>query len=232
MLNLFEGGIKGRLFNNSAKDGEEAPQNCGTRRIVMKKGIVSVVALLGALVLVGWGCGEKSAMPADTNSDTDIVSEGSSDSAPEVPAGWTEYRSERFGFLFQYPEGWERRENEAGTEVLESFSFDVENAENDNPITFTVSAGVSSPEDDSREFASQGFDVVEVTIVTANGVEWRKTITRDQETPLQFVSYVAERGGKSYAFFSNYSGENPDGSVNQRNIDVLEGMLDGFRFVE
>lgn len=83
----------------------------------MKKGIVSVVALLGALVLVGWGCGPRTAAPADTNSDTDVVSEGSSDSAPEVtsetvgevPAGWTEYRDERFGFSFQYPEGWDLR---------------------------------------------------------------------------------------------------------------------------
>jgi hypothetical protein len=224
MRNLFEGGIKGRLFNNPAGLREGGKK--------MKKGIVSVVALLGALILVGWGCGPRTVAPADTNSDTDIVSEGSSDSAPEVPAGWTEYRNERFGFSFQYPEGWERRENETSGEVLVSTSFDVENAENDNPITFTVSTGVSSPEDDAREFAAQGFDVIEVTTVTANGVEWRKTITKDRETPLQFIGYVAERGGKSYAFFSNYLGENPDGSVNQRNIDALTGMLNGFQFVE
>lgn len=224
MRNLFEGGIKGRLFNNPARGGE------GEKK--MKKGIVSVVALLGALVLVGWGCGPRTAAPTDTNSDTDVVSEGSSDSAPEVPAGWTEYRNERFGFSFQYPEGWERRENETGTGVLESVSFDAENAENDNPVTFTVSTGANSSEDDVREFASQGFDVVEVTTVTINGIEWRKTTTKDRETPLQFIGYVAEREDKSYAFFSNYSGENPDGSVNQRNIDTLAGMLDGFRFVE
>jgi hypothetical protein len=167
-----------------------------------------------------------------SDSSQDNTPEVTPDATGEVPAGWTEYRSDRYGFSFQYPEGWERRESEAGTEVLESVSFDVENAENDNPITFTVSSGVSSPEDDVREFASQGFDVVEVTAVTVNGIEWRKTITKDQETPLRFIGYIADRAGKSYAFFSNYSGENPDGSVNQRNVDILSGMLGSFRFVE
>ena len=83
----------------------------------MKKGIVFVVVMLGALVLVGWGCGSRTAAPADTNSETGDVSETSSDSVPEVtadttgevPAGWTEYTSERFGFSFQYPEGWDLR---------------------------------------------------------------------------------------------------------------------------
>lgn len=123
MLNLFKGGIKGRLDlarlgdrlfltirriggNNSAGGGR------GERK--MKKGIVLATMLLGALVLVGWGCGQRSAAPADTNSDTHEVSETSSDSTPEatsdttgeVPAGWIEYENERYGFSFQYPEGW------------------------------------------------------------------------------------------------------------------------------
>ncbi|MFH2136732.1 MAG: hypothetical protein ABII19_03855 [Patescibacteria group bacterium] len=109
MLNLFKGGIKGRLFNNSAFGGK------GEKK--MKKGIVFVVVMLGALVLVGWGCGSKTAAPADTNSETGDVSETSSDSVPEVtseatgevPAGWAEYTSEHFGFSFQYPEGWDLR---------------------------------------------------------------------------------------------------------------------------
>lgn len=114
MFNLFKGGLKGRLFNNSALGGKEAPQNRGEGEGKMKKEIVFAVALLGALVLVGWGCGRNSAAPADTNSETNDVSETSSDNMPEVtsetgevPAGWTEYRNATYGFSFQYPEWWE-----------------------------------------------------------------------------------------------------------------------------
>jgi len=75
----------------------------------MKKGIVFVAFLLGVLVLVGWGCGQNSAAPADTNLDTN-VSETSSDNTPEVPAGWTEYRNERWGVNFVYPTDWQYQE--------------------------------------------------------------------------------------------------------------------------
>ncbi|MBI5071994.1 hypothetical protein HZB93_03860 [Candidatus Falkowbacteria bacterium] len=117
MFNLFKGGKKGRLFNNPARGGE------GEKK--MKKGIVFVAVIVGALVLVGWGCGQRSAAPADSNSDTNEVSETSSDNTPEVtsdttgevPAGWTEYRNERLGFSFQYPETWNLR-------VVESSPFD------------------------------------------------------------------------------------------------------------
>lgn len=109
MFNLFEGGKKGRLFNKSAVGGK------GEKK--MKKGIVFVVVMLGALVLVGWGCGSRTAAPADTNSETgdvsetspDSVSEVTTDSTGEVPAGWTEYRNTELGFSFQYPEGWDLR---------------------------------------------------------------------------------------------------------------------------
>lgn len=115
MKKLFEGGTKGRLFETSAFGGKGEWK--------MKKGIMLVTALVGVLVLVGWGCGN-SAAPADTNSDTNI-SETSSDNTPEVtadttgevPVGWTEYRNARYGFSFQYPEGWDLR-------VIESPSFD------------------------------------------------------------------------------------------------------------
>ncbi len=84
----------------------------------MKKGIVCVAAIVGALVLVGWGCGQRSAAPTDTNSDTNDVSETSSDSVPEVasdttgeiPAGWMEYRNEGWGVNFIYPTGWQYHE--------------------------------------------------------------------------------------------------------------------------
>ena len=117
MFNLFEGGTKGRLFNNSAKGGKEVREEW-TRRMKMKKGIVCVVVMIGALVLVGWGCGSRTAAPADTNSETNDVSDTSPDGAPEVtsedgttpedgtPSGWTEYRNTELGFSFQYPEGW------------------------------------------------------------------------------------------------------------------------------
>lgn len=83
----------------------------------MKKGIVFVAFLLGVLVLVGWGCGQNSAAPADTNLDTN-VSETSSDNTPEatsdmtgeVPAGWTEYRNEGWGVNFIYPTDWQHQE--------------------------------------------------------------------------------------------------------------------------
>lgn len=127
MFNLFEGGIKGRFFNNPAKGGAsiayaKATASKGERK--MKKGIGFVVVMLGALLLVGWGCGRNSAAPADTNSDTNVVSDSSQDNTPEatnedgttsedtsdttgeVPAGFVEYRSDRYGFSFQYPEGW------------------------------------------------------------------------------------------------------------------------------
>lgn len=95
----------------------------------MKKGIVLATMLLGALVLVGWGCGQRSAAPADTNSDTHEVSETSSDSTPEatsdttgeVPAGWIEYENMTWGVNFIHPEGWqyrEYRETVEGEEVV------------------------------------------------------------------------------------------------------------------
>jgi hypothetical protein len=110
MINLFEGGTKGRLFNNSAFGGE------GEKK--MKKGIVCVVVMLGALALVGWGCGKNSATPTDTSSDTNEVSDSSqdntseitSDTTGEVPAGWTEYRNEGWGVNFVYPVGWQYKE--------------------------------------------------------------------------------------------------------------------------
>ncbi len=84
----------------------------------MKKGIVLVTAIVSALVLVGWGCGRNSAAPADTNSDTNEVSETSSDNTPEgtsdttgeIPAGWTEYRNAGWGVNFIYPIGWQYKE--------------------------------------------------------------------------------------------------------------------------
>ncbi|MFA5129122.1 MAG: hypothetical protein WC445_04165 [Patescibacteria group bacterium] len=126
MKKLFEGGTKGRidpaalqdridpaglrdrLFENSAFGGKGEWK--------MKKGIMLVTALVGVLVLVGWGCGN-SAAPTDTNSDMN-VSETSSDSVPEVtsdttgeiPAGWTEYRNEQWGVNFIYPAGWQYQE--------------------------------------------------------------------------------------------------------------------------
>jgi hypothetical protein len=120
MKKLFEGGTKGRLFNNPAKGGKGEWK--------MKKGIVCVVAMIGALVLVGWGCGSRTAAPTDTNSDTN-VSDSSQDNTPEVasdatgevPAGWTEYRSEGWGVNFAYPVGWqyeEYRETVEGEEVV------------------------------------------------------------------------------------------------------------------
>lgn len=126
MLNLFKGGIKGRLDLAGLRDrlfltirrmGGNNSAGGGRGEKKMKKGIVLVTMLLGVLVLVGWGCGQKSAAPADTNSDTNEVSETSSDSTSEatsdttgeVPAGWTEYENERYGFSFQYPEGWDLR---------------------------------------------------------------------------------------------------------------------------
>ena len=84
----------------------------------MKKGIVCVVAMIGALMLVGWGCGKNPAAPTDTNSDTNEVSDSSQDNTPEVtsdttgevPAGWTEYRNEGWGVNFAYPTGWQYKE--------------------------------------------------------------------------------------------------------------------------
>ena len=95
MFNLFEGGIKGRLFNNPAEGGEKVPQECGTRRRVMKKGIVSVVALLGALVLVGWGCGNGYSV---------------SNWEPDTGGQPQTYESSEWGVNFTYPGGWQYRE--------------------------------------------------------------------------------------------------------------------------
>lgn len=124
MFNLFKGGIKGRFFLTIRQRGENNPAKGGKGGWEMKKGIVFVAFLLGVLVLVGWGCGQNSAAPADTNLDTN-VSETSSDNTPEatsdttgeVPAGWTEYKSDRYGFSFQYPEEWDLR-------VIERDPFD------------------------------------------------------------------------------------------------------------
>jgi hypothetical protein len=109
MFNLFKGGIKGRLFLTIRQRGGNNPAKGGKGGWEMKKGIVFVAFLLGVLVLVGWGCGQNSAAPADTNLDTN-VSETSSDNTPEVPAGWTEYRNERWGVNFVYPTDWQYQE--------------------------------------------------------------------------------------------------------------------------
>ncbi|MFA5413512.1 MAG: hypothetical protein WC348_03155 [Patescibacteria group bacterium] len=118
MINLFKGGIKGRLFLTIRRRGGNNPASSGEGEKKMKKGIVFVVAIIGALVLVGWGCGKNSVAPTDTNSDTNEVSDSSQDNTPEVtpdatgevPAGWTEYENMRWGVNFIYPTGWQYHE--------------------------------------------------------------------------------------------------------------------------
>jgi len=84
----------------------------------MRGRIIAVLSVLGVLVFVGWGCGQKTATPADTNTESEVALEVSDEtSTDETPAGWTEYRNERFGFSFQYPEEWDLR-------VVEGAPFD------------------------------------------------------------------------------------------------------------
>ena len=93
MFNLFKGGIKGRLFNNPAEGGK------GEKK--MKKGIVLVMAIVGALVLVGWGCGNGYAV----------------NNEPIVQT----YNNEAWGVRFTYPTGWqyhEYRETVEGEELV------------------------------------------------------------------------------------------------------------------
>ncbi len=61
----------------------------------MKKGIVSVVALLGALVLTGWGCGNGYSV---SNWEPDTANQS------EI------YQSGEWGVNFTYPADWQYRE--------------------------------------------------------------------------------------------------------------------------
>jgi hypothetical protein len=116
MFNLFEGGKKGRLFNNSARGGEGGSK--------VKKKIVSFVAILGALVLVGWGCGQRTATPTDTGTDTSVsetTPEMINEVADETSAGTQTYQSGEWGVIFTYPGSWqyhEYRETVEGEEIV------------------------------------------------------------------------------------------------------------------
>lgn len=74
----------------------------------MKKRIELVAVLLSVLTFVGWGCGQKTATPTDIGTDTN-VSETGAEVTNEVPIGFVEYRNERYGFSFWYPESWDLR---------------------------------------------------------------------------------------------------------------------------
>jgi hypothetical protein len=184
--------------------------------------------VLSLVVTTGWSCGRgygvSNVEPTDANEAPET---------PDITAVWQTYRDETYGVEFKYPEGWIYWESREGAESLRSISFDVEGAEYTSSIDFMISAvSPTSLEDEERELASQGFDVVERSVVTINGVEWRKTIIQDQETPLQFIDYITEQEGRSYAFSSDYAGHRAVGAINQRNMGTLNGMLNSFRFSE
>jgi hypothetical protein len=190
----------------------------------MDKGIsiIFFVALLAVLVFAGWSCGNGYAV-SNNNEDT-----GNADAT----AGWQTYRDDTYGVEFKYPQGWTYSENRVDTEALKSLSFDVVNAEYSSTIDFVVSTSTISAEEEARELRDQGMQILEQSVDSVNGVSWDKLLVKEQETPLQFISYSTDHNGKSYSFSSNYGGEGTDGGLNQRNLDVLNGILGSFRFAE
>lgn len=110
MFNLFKGGMKGRLFLTIRRRGGNNPARLREGGSKMRKGIVPIVALLGALVLVGFGCGNGYAVSNNNGSDTNAVSETTpevtNEAVSEVPAGFKVYNDVHYGFSFQYPESW------------------------------------------------------------------------------------------------------------------------------
>lgn len=80
------------------------------------KRVFVVLALVGALALVGWSCAPKTAVP---DAGEDVGPDAGQDAG--IPEGWKEYRNEEWGVSFWYPSDWfsrEYREVIEGKEVL------------------------------------------------------------------------------------------------------------------
>jgi hypothetical protein len=186
-----------------------------------------IVLVLSLVALTGWSCGQgygvSNVEPTDANEAPET---------PDITAVWQTYRDETYGVEFKYPERWIYWENREETGTLRNLSFDAEGAEYSNTIDFTISDIVTPIDEEVRELEAQGFNVVESSTVTVSDVQWDRLIIQQRETPLQFIDYNTERGGKSFTFSSGYAGGSVGGGFNQRNIDALHGILDSFQFAE
>lgn len=177
----------------------------------MKKAraIFTLIAFLALGCILLAGCDSGTVPPVDNGDDEQ---------------SWQTYENEELSFSLQYPEGWVYQENRGPAGMLPSLSFDIENAEHSDPVSFSI-------QEESIDEILQDKTTIQKSReeIVKNGLSWIKTIEQDKDTPLMFLTFLTNQGNKTYSFSTIYSVDSGS-TLNQTRIDILKDMLNSLEF--